>query len=367
MSGGPNSLVDRFDKLDGTDYEDDFDLDTEGDEDEGSDASDDDSDDLDVSDTDNDEVSDGSGDEDADDNAEGGQEDRAQRPDGKPAGKTDASDVKRLANGLHTDAKGNIVDPRDGTIIARAGSERRLFEKNVRMQGELTNAGTRVQELERNLAQVQFLNDIPRQYGLTNDDVQSALALSTVFKKDPVSAAKKVLEMALAAGHNLSEILGEGGDAIELKAVSQMLDQRLAPLTQRQQQESEANRARVEAERGVRAFFDAHEYAEEHGPVIDRLMGQNPSLSPEKAYYELKLFATKHGLDFSQPLAPQIARMQSRGRGAQPNRQGNQPRQRSMPNGRGSVPTVTRRVNDTDQFDPRNSWDDIIKGVTNRR
>lgn len=371
MPTGNNSMdmIDRLDERDGTDYE--F-------NDPINDGDDNEDDEL-GSSEDTDAEDDGSNQSDDEISEEPRQtprksgkdanEPEANRRNAKPnpanVKQPNQEEIRRLPNGLHQDTKGNLVDPRDGTIIARAGSERRLFEKNMRMQSEITTRDTRITDLNRQIADVNFLNGIPKQYGLSTEDVQRALALSAVFKQNPIEAAKSVLEMVLAQGHNITDILGDKAEnAIEMRAVQQMLDQRLAPLTERQKAEREATEARTRAEDGLNKFIADHEYSDVHLVELDRLMGSNPDLTPERAYYELRLFSERNGLDFSQPLGPQIARQSQGNRGARNGNRNEPPRTqtRSMPNGR-SAPTTVRNMSDTDQYNPRDSWDDILRQV----
>lgn len=360
-----DDVLDRLNIIDDAEYESEVNLPNEEDEDDessseddtGSDASDDDSDgqlQLPLS-------NERQPDKPADKSTKG-KTDANVGPDGKPLVK---EAITRTPNGLFTNAKGDIVDPRDGVVIARAGSERRLFEKNMRMARDASEKDTRIEELTRQNKDIQFLNNVPQQYGLDTADVQHALALAAVFKKNPVEAARNLVELALQQGHNVSDILGkDAGDALEMRAVKQMLDERLAPLTQQRTQQSEADAQKATAQRAMESFIDEHEHSDLHLPVLDRMIGDNPQLTPEKAYYELRLFCANKGLDFTKPLAPQIAALQQNGRSAQNgNRQPT--RNGSLPNGRGTT-QQHRPMDDAEQYDPRQSWDDIIRSLNRK-
>jgi hypothetical protein len=88
--------------------------------------------------------------------------------------------------------------------------------------------------------------------------------------------------------------------------------------------------------------------------ILNKTVGDT-GMTPEKAYYELKLWCAKNQLDFTQELGPQIRQRQQR------NRQ--QPRQqRPMANGRGRGQN-TRDLSEPDYADPKSSWDDILKSI----
>lgn len=338
---GVEELLDNFDKNEGADYEDEI-LD---DEDEGDDDADD------------------TGDESGDSDEAGEEGEGDEHPageGGEDGGEVDApSKFRALPGGLFADQKGNIVDPRTGQIIARAGSERRLYERGVRVQAELENRGERLIALQKELADVKFLDDMPRKLSLTNDEVFDGLNLVAKFKTDPVGAAKDVLALVAAQGHNISDITGgQVGDAVELNAIKRMLDERLAPILGEHQSKQRTAEVDKQAVKKLNEFFDTHEHSTLHVDILNKTVGDNPGMTPEKAYYELKLWCAKNQLDFTKELAPQIHRMrEQRNRQQTPARQ-----QRPMANGRGRGQN-TRDLHEPDYADPKSSWDDILKSI----
>jgi len=276
--------------------------------------------------------------------------------------KKEKGEIRLLSNGMHVDAQGNVVDPRDGTIIARAGSERRWYEKHARAESQVQQVSKEVETLRTQLQTQEWLNGVPQRFGLNHEDVQNALALAAVYKQNPVEAARELVEMALATGANVTDILGkDAGNALEMGAVKQMIEERLSPLINSHKQTEEQTNRRTQAEAKMKQFIDDHEYSELHLPVLDRMMGDNPDLSPEKAYYELKLFCARNDFDFSIPLQPQLqARKQQQQRGERPTREQQPAPRRGLPNGR-TANMSQREVGDTMQAEPSTSWADIIK------
>lgn len=322
---------------------------------------------------DNDEQDAGDEDTDADgDEADGdsdGDSDDSDNPDlaardARGNQQQDAPDIKGLRpvpGGLFQDVKGNLVDAK-GNILARAGSERRLFERSQRQGAVLSEQQNTIQQLTQERDQLNRMIDQPRALGLDMNDLAVGYPIISEFKKNPVEAAKKIVEMVLGMGHNLNEILGQdAGSSVEMSAIQRMLDQRLAPLNQIEEQRTarikEQENARA-AEAAITRFVDEHENAGIHLEAIDNLIGRNRGMTPERAYFEIRGFAQKHGLDFSKPLAPQIeavARAQNR---EQPQRR-QSPRNIAMPNGRGRPSVQTMQQGES--ASATDSWGDIIQ------
>lgn len=355
MSGKPNySAVEEFDKLDGTDYGD-------GPEDQTDDVNDgDDSSDESPSDK----ADTGEHRADDDDNSSDPSADSRTNTNDKVDGKSAKQDdeLRPLPGNFAQDARGNLYD-RNGNLLARAGSERRLYERNVRMKVDLDQLTTRNQQLEQQLRNNTALGEEPRRLGLDAEDMRVGLPIVAEFKKNPVQAARNVLEMVMGMGHDLSEILGSNAkDAVEMKAISRMLDERLAPLqqlTQSTEQQQRERRIHQQAEQEIERFFDEHENSRMHAQAIDNLIGRRPDLSPEKAYYELRLFAANNGLDFNRPLAPQLqALQQSSARDGSNNRQTTR---NAPPMANGVRGTRQVSIPEGEAVDAKASWDDIIR------
>ncbi len=345
--GSPESIVDRFDAMDETDYGDR----TPNDEEEEV------------------EQEDGSDEEEQEttQDDEGSEETSEAAPSRQQSASKDKKDGNaeqlRPAGPNHLqDSKGNLYD-KAGNPVARAGSERRLFERNVRMQGELDARQQQITQLQQQLQQVGNVGEEPRRLGLDADDLRVGYPIIAEFKKDPVKAARNVLEMVMGMGHNLSDILGGNAkDAVEMGAISRLIDQRMAPLHRieqsaaRQEQETRLHEA---ARQEMARFFDEHEHSSVHADAIDNLLGRRPELTPEKAYYELRLFATQHGLDFSRPLAPQLANAQQ-----QTQQNNRQPTRRSVPPmANGSRGNRQVALPDAVEVEATSTWDDIIRNT----
>lgn len=350
-------IINDMDEADGTSYGDE-DLDVGLQNDEGDDVQSSDTGDTGDVPTDDDNQSLGT--------EQGAGQDGTQQPTNVAQEQTQ---LTPLRGGMFADQNGNIVDPRTGQVLARAGSERRMFERGVRQAAELDRVSTELNTTRQNLERVQYLNELPRKLQLGTEEVEAGLGIVAEFKKNPVEAARKVVELAVSMGHNVSDILGKSaGDAIEMKALTRMIDEKLAPVLAPIQQQRQTTEATRQAQRQLNEFVDQHEYADVHLPAIDKLIGANPRLSPQQAYYEMRSFAQKYGLDFSRPLQPQIAAVQrqmqgERGQGQQrPVQYGQAPRQPARPMPNGSSGQAARSTADTDFAPASSDWADIIRG-----
>ena len=362
MAKAPSTLLDDIDKVDGTDYSDNDPLKSQPEPE----------DDNDDEDEDEDEGSDDEGDdEDLNDEGEIADEEggeppkREARTNEKPEARKqeNARGVRKLRGNIFVDGKGNIVDPKSGRKIYNAGAESRLYLETDRLRSEISNRDKLINETRQQVLGMNLLQGMPQRLGLNGGEVESALALAADFKKDIVGTARKVVELALAQGYNVSQIVGEqAGDAIEMGGVKRMIAEHLEPLTAEHRSKRELEQRNAAAEQGLRQFYDDHENAEMHAPAINSLLGKNPSLTPEKAYYELRMWVQSKGLDWNADLAPQIEALRAQGEGGAPNRR--QTRQDSAPVPRGSTaPRGSRSLREQDMAEPKTEWSDIIKSA----
>lgn len=309
-------------------------------------------------------------------------------------------DGQSFARPVRDDGKGNFVDPQSGQVIARAGAERRMFEKARKMEGELGNARTTIQRaaqevntLRSQVQQLQAQAQQPqaehayvsqaKQKNLSDREVQVAFDIVAQLRDNPVAGVQWVLQSAMAQGYNMEQLLGTTQDgapnpALNMGAVRQMIDSAVKPLTEQQQREADARQQQQDAQTQYNNFVQTHQHADVHMEAIAQLCQRNSNLSPERAYFEIKSYAMQHQLDFSKPLGPQLAGRQQPPHGMQPPMtveqynqqfgQGQQPAQQQggapmqpnnppIPQG-GVNPDLT--VQSHDSAGANDDWDNII-------
>lgn len=267
-----------------------------------------------------------------------------------------SKNIRRQGNNL-VDDKNNIVNEQ-GQIIAKAGTERRLFEKTQRLNVALDNKSQALSRYEAEDKQFDNIRGKVKSHGLSVDEFAEGINMVIAFKSDPIATAKKVLETVLAMGHNVTDILGaDAGNAIEMSAVSKMLDERLKPLVAPLEQKRVTDEATERAQKAWENFCDVNDHAELHEVTLDRMLGENPGMSPQKAYNALRDFCYKHSLDFSQPLPPQIERLQSANK--KNSNRNNLPRTQQKPFPNGS--SVRQNSISSGDVSPNDDWATIIK------
>lgn len=267
------------------------------------------------------------------------------------------SKFKKVGNSF-VDDKNNIVDPRTGAIIARAGSERRMYEKVQRTTNLLNDAQTRLAEYEKQHSNINTLFGKMQQEGITHDEAANAFQMAIEYKRQPLEVAKKILADVLAMGHNVSDVLGsDASNAIEISGINKLIEDKLKPIIEPLNQQREQEQQIRQAQLALDKWVNENEYADIHLSTIDALMGKNPDLTIQQAYNSLLIFANKHGLDFSQPLDAQIKARQT---GAN-NKPSTEKRIRKpMVTGSRVEPSD---IEDKNLADPNASWKDILRSV----
>lgn len=239
---------------------------------------------------------------------------------------------RRIGRGIYTDDNGDILNER-GQVVAKAGAHARLFMSNSRLQAQNEELMSRLNDVMRASEEVKAFAQVQQHYGLSQDDIAQALDLAGRMKRgDHVGVARDIVAMLVAQGHNVTDLLGQDvGDSIETKAIKQMIDERLAPITR----EEQARRSREEAEQRGRAAYNAfvaqNEFADVHASEIVNIM-RSENVEAQAAYNRLMSYAHRNGFDVSKPLPPQIEEALKREQNSSNNR-GDTRAQKPMPHG----------------------------------
>lgn len=240
-----------------------------------------------------------------------------------------------------------------------------------------TTLKSQVENLTRQLAEVQVLNDLPKQLGLNNVDTAELLQLSAVLKANPTEGARKVIEIAIAKGANLKDIINdEFIPQVTLNSVERLIREKLGPVEQERKTRQDVTQEDADAEAQAHQFLADYPDSVYHSEVIADQMkkieaeyasrGQKISkyLAAEQAYQRVEKFCQVNNLDITQPLADQIqARQNQNGSGnRRPGERVDAPRRqnpRPMPNGSGSEDDVVSRKRR--QADTDDSYSSIVR------
>lgn len=269
---------------------------------------------------------------------------------------------------LFADAEGNIVT-RDGRVMAAKGEPARHWSNMSRQaaQGEhfkkQNEALTRQIDGSRELlTTAKELADLPTKLGLSREDYNEGIQLVAKWNQDPLTVARDIVQRTLARGFNASDILGKSaGDALEMGAIRHLINEVVAPQRQREATEQKTLQERQQAQQSYDSFISRYPDAAPHGDAIAALMREQ-KLSATEAYHEVRYFALQNGLDFNEPLGPQVAAANARAQQREPVApQGRTHRAPLIPgNGGGNRANLTTETNFADAS---SSWSDILNSV----
>jgi hypothetical protein len=297
-----------------------------------------------------------------DDNGEVGQQPPA---DDKPETGSDRHQPKQRDDQgqLFTDKpkkgpRGELLD-KDGRIIASTRREKQLAYNLNRAQYAANQASRETRRMHQALSQYQALDGIMKENNLSHEMAREALQLRAMAEKDPITAVRDVIARVLAAGATMEQILGHDAvPAINARVISNELDRRLGPLEKQTQARQRQLETEERAQEMMEVFVQQHPHAETHGVEISNLVAQH-GLTPERAYFELRSWVERRGLDFSSPLKPQIdAAVQQQQRGG---------RRQSTPGDMRGVPSGNVQTHNTNgsrgDFRSNTPWRDIASAV----
>ena len=194
---------------------------------------------------------------------------------------------------------GDLVD-RTGTVIAKAGPERRYFENWKKADQKAITLTQENRTLTSQLAAYKESNTIGTQLGLQPQDMTVAAKLLSSLRKDPVKTVKDLLTQVKAAGHTIDDI----GAGVDTASIEQVIAKYLGPIAEQRQ----ANEAKQASDRQAQTQLDEftanYPDSDIHLDTIGALLEKDESgtLTLNEAYLKLKLFYREKGLDFSVPL-----------------------------------------------------------------
>lgn len=178
---------------------------------------------------------------------------------------------------LEEDAGKNLLGP-DGSIIARAGRERKNFEawrnaaqkdrrEGIKLATRLSDLAQQSKQLYDRYKLLENQKTMFDQAGLAFEDQKLMLDVAVAYKKNPIDGIKLMLTKAHMAGVDITA-LGAGGGldpSVIVNELKQHIDQRFAPIDAATT-ESE-DRKKIESE--ARTFFvdnpEALEFAAQMG------------------------------------------------------------------------------------------------------
>jgi hypothetical protein len=258
------------------------------------------------------------------------------------------------------DKKGNLIDPKTGEIIARAGSEARIYQRVHKQASDYIRAATgNIQnamqtergKLERavqiGLGYEKELSELRQTFNQINaheldkTELLEAAAYFRQAKTDPVGVLKNLLTRAAVSGIDITQ-LGMDGSTFDAKSLVEMvrkeINQGVEPVRQladrqnqvREQRETQAQYLQ-QAERQVTSFFnnvkEATPYTHIFHAVLQQPQFQHMSLG--EIWDKIQLHLIRNGVDPRNPPS-RSQRQRLNGNPRAPSR--------SPPNGQGMAP-----------------------------
>lgn len=255
----------------------------------------------------------------------------------------------------------DLVDPQTGRTVAQGGVERAVYEEGQRHARE---NGTLKQQVQQLSGFVQQVNEVTREAARLNvkpEDQMVALRVMSDFMKDPVRTLQYLVEEVKSKGYPIPFLEQGVTPGMDLNAIARMMDQKMQPITQQHVQAQQRAQAAQQAERELNSFLDDNQEANANLDVLTEMLQAQPSLSLASAYTKMIRWSHENGLDWTQPLKPQIAANQQRSQQPTHQQTTQQEPTRPMP-GRGAVRGNATPLNGNQgqQFNESASWSDII-------
>lgn len=265
-------------------------------------------------------------------------------------GKGKAPDTKGKGN--RPPGKGDLVD-QSGQVIARAGIERRLYERawndaRARVQPMFQRADSEIARLRGQIQGFEQAANTGKDLGLSVTEQVSGMKLMAAYKKDPERTINYLLTEAKASGKNI-----EIGGNLNTDAISRLIDNKLKPITDRDAQERQYTENRQRAAREINQFYGDNPQAQVHEASIAKLMERYPNLTLETAYLRLQNWMLQNGMNPNIPLDKQVKGSASGNNGGN----GRKP----MLNGRANARELTNVDDAAGQASTNDSYGSIVK------
>ena len=256
----------------------------------------------------------------------------------------------------------DLVDPVTGRTVAKGGVERHVYEEGQRHARENNTLKQQVQQLQ---GFVQSVNQVTQEAARLNvkpEDQMIAMRVMSDFMRDPVKTLEYLVAEVKAKGYPIPFLEQGVSPGMDMTAISRLIETKMQPFTQQQQATQQQAQLRQRAEQELNTFLGDNQEAQSNLDVLVEMLQAQPGLTIQTAYTKMIRWAHENGLDWTQPLKPQITAAQQQA-SQQPTHQ--QPTQqvetRPMP-GRGAVRGSATPLNGAQgqQFNESASWSDII-------
>jgi hypothetical protein len=286
---------------------------------------------------------------------------------GQPQQQQPQQPVRRRHDGLVEQPNPNnpnsrdLVDPVSGRVVAQGGIERRIYEDAQRTMRENNSLKQQIQGLSNQVRGAAQVVQEAQRLGVAPDDQLIAVRVMSDFMRDPVKTLQALVEEVKSKGYQIP-FLNEGvSQGMDMAALSRMIDGKLAPIMTERQAQQQQVQVRQQVERDLDQFLQDNQEANSNLDVLGEMLQAQPGLPLPQAWTMMIRWAHQNGLDWTQPLKPQIAGMRQQ----QTTPQQPTETRRPLPQ-RSASPQGAQRINGAgsgQQFSESSSWTDIIRSA----
>jgi hypothetical protein len=203
---------------------------------------------------------------------------------------------------LPSDKHGNLID-NNGTIVARAGTERAYYEAARNAMRRVRDAGD---ELDRADAELRAYRDsatAPDKFKLAPTEAVAAMEWAALYKSNPEQAVKELLADAAARGINVP---GLGIDAV---AIQKMIKDSVAPFAADREAERVQMETRRAGEQEWNTLTQDFPWLVHHDAAFAGLLQKHPNMTPTQIALRVEREAGQRGIDLYNRAAPQEQRV----------------------------------------------------------
>lgn len=208
---------------------------------------------------------------------------------------TDKQTDKEKPRGVSKD----LLD-KEGNVLALAGKERRVYERNTKLEKELdsikilnTQYETKLKGYEEHIKATNDTNSIASQH--TPQEQQIAYELLTQFKQDPVKTINTLIADVKAKGMNIDGI----GQGVDTKAVKDMIANELKPFTEQHEMGVKQREQQETGKREYNAFIAKYPDAVEHVDELVYILDRAPQMTPTEAFFNLREHYRTNNLEWN--------------------------------------------------------------------
>jgi len=255
----------------------------------------------------------------------------------------------------------DLVDPISGRIVAQGGIERRVYEEGQRHARENNALRQQVQGLQNAVRASNETIQTAARLNVSPQDQVIAIQVMADFMRDPVRTLEGLVAEVKSKGYNIPFLQQGVTPGMDMDAIGRLIDNRLAPITRASQQEAQLQQFRQQAQRDLDTFTTENPESHANLDVLAEMLQAQPNLPLNSAYTKMIRWAHENGLDWTQPLKPQIAALRQQQTTPQP-----QSQPRPLPGRRSASSSGAQRANGAasgGQFNENASWADIIRSA----